>query len=126
MSKASDNPDLIELNIPPIEGGGILSLVFRLYSMLGAIISDADDSKYFKFEMMTNLIINTVLGSEDREDIKQFKKDLMAKRMAELESPSSDEINLVHMEVCMEAIGEVSSYIDKHLGVSVKLEVGTV
>lgn len=126
MVKTSDNADLIELNIPPIEGGGILSLVFRLYSMLGAIISDSDDSKYFKFEMMTNLIINTVLGSEDRELIKKFKKDLMDKRMSEVDNPSSEDVNTIHMEVCMESIGEVSSYIDKHLGVSVKLEVGTV
>lgn len=125
-NKTSERPDIIELDVPQVEGNGMISLLFRLYSMSAAVIADSEDSKYFKFEMLTNLLINTVLDREIRNEIKEFKLNELKKRLEELGDPGQDEINTVHMNVCMDAIGEVSSYIDRHLGVSVKLEVGTV
>lgn len=126
MTKTSERQDVVELDVPQVEGTGMLSLIYRLYSMLGAVIADSEDSKYFKFEMLTNLLINTVLDREIREEIKKFKKDELSRRMGELINPGSEERDTIHMEVCMDAIGEVTTFIDRHLGVSVKLEVGQV
>lgn len=126
MTKTSERQDVVELDVPQVEGTGMLSLIYRLYSMLGAVIADSEDSKYFKFEMLTNLLINTVLDREIREEIKKFKKDELSRRMGELTNPGSEERDTIHMEVCMDAIGEVTTFIDRHLGVSVKLEVGQV
>lgn len=126
MEKTSERRDVIELDVPQIEGSGMLSLIYRLYSMLGAVIADAENSQHFKFEMLTNLLINTVLDRDVRAEIKDFKKNEMIRRLDELDSPGQEEINSVHMEVCLDAIGEVTTFIDRHLGVSVKLEVGTV
>lgn len=126
MTKTSERQDVVELDVPQVEGTGMLSLIYRLYSMLGAVIADSEDSKYFKFEMLTNLLINTVLDREIREEIKTFKKDEITKRVSELDDPGPEELDTVHMEVCMDAIGEVTTFIDRHLGVSVKLEVGQV
>ena len=126
MTKTSERQDVVELDVPQVEGTGMLSLIYRLYSMLGAVIADSEDSKYFKFEMLTNLLINTVLDREIREEIKMFKKDELSRRMSELTNPGSEERDTIHMEVCMDAIGEVTTFIDRHLGVSVKLEVGQV
>lgn len=126
MTKTSERQDVVELDVPQVEGTGMLSLIYRLYSMLGAVIADSEDSKYFKFEMLTNLLINTVLDREIREEIKKFKKDEMTRRVGELINPGPEEHDTVHMEVCMDAIGEVTTFIDRHLGVSVKLEVGQV
>lgn len=126
MTKTSERQDVVELDVPQVEGTGMLSLIYRLYSMLGAVIADSEDSKYFKFEMLTNLLINTVLDREIREEIKKFKKDELSRRMSELTNPGSEERDTIHMEVCMDAIGEVTTFIDRHLGVSVKLEVGQV
>ena len=126
MTKTSERQDVVELDVPQVEGTGMLSLIYRLYSMLGAVIADSEDSKYFKFEMLTNLLINTVLDREIREEIKKFKKDEMIRRVGELVNPGPEETDTVHMEVCMDAIGEVTTFIDRHLGVSVKLEVGQV
>lgn len=126
VNRTSERSDIIELDVPQVEGNGMISLLFRLYSMSAAVIADSEDSKYFKFEMLTNLLINTVLDREIRDEIKEFKSSELKKRLEELGDPGQDEINTVHMTVCMDAIGEVSSYIDRHLGVSVKLEVGTI
>lgn len=126
MTETSKRADVFELELPQEEGGGMLSLLFRLYSMLGAVIADADDNKYFKFELLTKLLVNTVLDREVRDGIKSFMKTELKARLAELESPGNDEVNAVHLDVCMDAIGEVTTFIDRHLGVSVKLQVGGI
>lgn len=123
MSKPSERPDVIELNIPREEGVGTVGLVYRLVSMLSAVIADSSDNKYFKINHMTNLLINTILDPKERARVIQFKKDLIAEGLSELDSPSDDEINNLYIDACMTSVGEVMNYVDEFLGVSKKLEV---
>lgn len=124
MERASDNQDILELNLPREEGGGILGVVLRIYSMMGATVSDSNDNKYFKINNLSDLLINTILDREERERVKDWKVDRLKEKLAELDDPSDDEINTVYMSVCFESVGEVSSYIDNFMGVSTHVEVG--
>jgi len=124
MEKASENQDILELNLPREEGGGILGVVLRLYSMIGATITDSNDNKYFKINNLSDLLINTILDREERERVKDWKIDRLKEKLDELDDPGDDEINAVYMSVCFESVGEVSSYIDNFMGVSTHVEVG--
>lgn len=124
MERASDNQDILELNLPREEGGGILGVVLRIYSMMGATVSDSNDNKYFKINNLSDLLINTILDREERDRVKEWKVDRLKEKLDELDDPSDDEINTVYMSVCFESVGEVSSYIDNFMGVSTHVEVG--
>ena len=124
MERASENQDILELNLPREEGGGILGVVLRLYSMIGATVTDSNDNKYFKINNLSDLLINTILDREERDRVKEWKIDRLKEKLAELDDPSDDDINAVYMGVCFESVGEVSSYIDNFMGVSTHVEVG--
>lgn len=120
----SDNPNLIELNIPKYESEkGYTFLMWRYYSMMAGIIADAQSNDDYRIEMLTNFIISSIPDKKLRMKIRNLKSEYINDTLSTLEDPDKPEINAVRVDACWMVMGEVTDFIDESIGVRQKLTV---
>lgn len=112
------------LDLPQREGkDGYIGTLFGLYLKFGGIMAEPNLKETdIRIYYMTKFILNLIPGPKNRAKIKE-------KMRAEIEektkSLSSNEERLrVRNEVCLEYIGELHDFVDKHLGISSENRVG--
>lgn len=123
---AEDGTKIITLDLPQREGKeGYIGTIFSLYLRFGAILSDPGfketDARIF---YMTKFMINLIPGRKNRTKIKDMMKTDIDKAIEKL--VSNDEKNKKRNEICIDYIGEIHDFVDKHLGVSEENRVGIV
>lgn len=115
-----DNPDIITLDLAPMESDkGWLALFWRYYSMLAGVMADNQGANDYRVELLTNLIVATIPDPEVREEMKERKKKLLD----DLPIENVNERNRRTMEICMDVIGDVTTELDKSIGVCQKVGV---
>ncbi len=137
MTKTSENPNIIQLDLPERESNpGYLNILFRYLSMMAATITDMESYSDLRVSMLTDLMISTIPNKRTkdlRKTMRNFKKREVDKRifeameLAEREGTTfsnEDEAKIV-IEVCLETVGLVTDFMDESIGLSRKLEIGS-
>lgn len=116
----NNNPDIITLDLAPQESDkGWLSLYWRYYSMIAGVMADNQGADDYRVELLTNLTIATIPDPEIRAEIKERKKQLVR----EISTSNTEERNHLIMEICMDILGDVTTELDKNIGISQKIGV---
>lgn len=119
-------PQYYTLDIPQREGKeGYIGTLLGLFLKMGGIMAQSDFSETDKrIEYMTQFLISMVPGRKLRKEIRDaLKKDIeeRTKGLTKNEDKARER-NLV----CLEYIGEVMDWTDKHIGVTKENKVGFV
>ncbi len=115
-----NNSDIITLDLAQQESDkGWLSLYWRYYSMLAGVMADNQGADDYRVELITNLAIATIPDPEVRKEMRD-KKDEMLKNIT---TDNADDINREIMGICMVMIGDVTTEIDKSIGIHQKIGV---
>ena len=132
MTKTSENPNIIQLDLPERESNpGYLNILFRYLSMMAATIVDMESYSDLRVSMLTELMISTIPNKKTgnlRGKMRKFKKTEIRKRVLEAEEndinfTNEDEARIV-IEVCLETVGLITDFMDESIGLSRKLEIG--
>lgn len=116
----------ITLDVPQREGKeGYIGTIFGLYLRLGGIMSDPGFRETdIRLYYMAKLLINLIPGKKNRAEIKErMKKEIETA----LKDVKDNETRMrLKNEICLDYIGEVHDFMDKHLGVSAENRIGFV
>ncbi len=118
----------ITLDVPMREGkDGYVGTLFSLFLRMGGILADAGFRETdMRVEYMTHFMISLVPGKKQRQEIReQLRKDIEAK-LKEDNSGDQDAKARIRNMVCLEYIGVVGDFIDKHVGISTENRLGFV
>lgn len=115
-----DNGDIITLDLAQQESDkGWLSLYWRYYSMLAGVMADNQGADDYRVELITNLAIATLPDPDIRADIRDRKEDMLKG----ITTDNAEDRNREIMSICMIIIGDVTSEIDKSIGIHQKIGV---
>lgn len=120
----SNNTEKIySLDIPAREGKeGFIGTHFTLILQIGNMISRIGPSENSNLHYLTSLLISCIPDKKDRAVIRKEIEDEFNKR---IDSKSTNEDKLkIRNAICIESVGSVMDYIDKHVGVSRENKIG--
>ncbi len=114
----------LTLDIPQREGkDGYIGTLFGLYLKFGGIISDIGFKENdVRIYYMTKFLINLIPGKRNRAEIKEKMKNEIAEAMKNCSS--NDERMRIRNDICLDYIGDVHDFVDKHVGVSKENKIG--
>jgi len=114
----------IELSLPQEDADmSFKATLFYYYRMMANVVLDARGSNDYRIEMLTRLAISSIPGKEYRLEIANTMKEIIDRESSEIDSPSTDDLNQIRINACLEAMGCVSDYLDKFEGLTQRLEV---
>ena len=115
-----DNGDIITLDLAQQESDkGWLSLYWRYYSMLAGVMADNQGANDYRIELITNLAIATLPDPDIRSDIRDRKEEMLMG----ITTDNAEDKNREIMNICMIIIGDVTSEIDKSIGIHQKIGI---
>lgn len=125
---------LYSLDIPQREGKeGYIGTFFTLYLKLGTVLQSPEFSKepirlFYMSEFIISLIPDEKARSEVRTSLKNRKKILETefRKEAGREELTAKEKDHILIQASLQTIGDVSDYIDKHIGISDKNKIGFI
>ena len=121
---AEQDEKYFTLDIPQREGrDGYIGTIFSLYLRLGGVIADSNfrDSD-IRVYYMTKFLISLIPGEKNRKAIRdELKKDIDEALKG---ISNNDERGRKRNEVCLDYIGRVHDFMDKHVGVSTENKIG--
>lgn len=125
---------IYSLDIPQREGKeGYVGTFFTLYLKLGTILQAPEFSKepirlFYMCEFIISLIPDEDARLHIRTSLKNRKLALETeyKKDKKIEMLSSIEKDHILIQASLQTIGDVSDYIDKHIGISDKNKIGFV
>ncbi len=128
-----DGSKLFTLDIPQREGKeGYIGTHFSLFLRIGGVLGDAHFSATdLRIEYMTHFLISLIPGRKNRADIrdrlrKDIDKNLTEEKKTIGENLTNEQIGRVRNMTCIEYMGEVMDFVDKHVGVSKENKIGFV
>ena len=107
---------------------GLFTLFLREYATLANVLAAVTNVTDPRIRFLTDLIIATVPDDDLRQELKNKTKTLLEAKITEFKKnnggtiENKDKAELLR-DVCMEIIGEVTSFLDMHIGLTHKLEV---
>lgn len=122
--QAGEGKEWITLDLPQREGKeGYIGTFLTMYLKMGSVLSDGNFKETDKrIEYMTYFMISLVPGKRDRLEIRErLKKEI---EQATKGANGNEEKARLRNMVCLECIGEVTDYVDKHIGVSRENKIG--
>ena len=124
---------LLTFDIPQREGKeGFIGTFFTLYLNMSSILRSPEFIKEpMRVYYLTKLIIASVPGKKNRDEIKKAlneRIDSMKKqRLQKSDVPlTEEENNHILIDASLDVLGDVSDFIDKHVGVSRENKLGFV
>lgn len=130
--KTKENSGGITLDIPQREGKeGYIGMYFSLFLRMGEIIASSNfKDTTIRIEILTRFLISLIPNESIRAETSKKLKEKIEVRIKESKEENKDlteeEIGNIRLLACIEVIGEVSDFIDKHIGVSRENRVGVV
>jgi len=112
------------LDIPQREGrDGYIGTIFSLYLRLGGVIADGNfrDSD-IRVYYMTKFLISLIPGEKNRIAIRDAMKKEIDGALKSI--TNNDEKGRKRNEICLDYIGRVHDFVDKHVGVSTENKIG--
>lgn len=133
MEKLEDGSKLFTLDIPQREGKeGYIGTHFSLFLRIGGVLGDATfTSTDLRIEYMTHFLISLIPGKRNRANIRDSLRNDIDKNLADErkkvgENLTNEQIGRVRNMTCIEYMGEVMDFVDKHVGVSKENKIGFV
>ena len=124
MAQDSQQEKFLTLDIPQREGKeGYIGTVFSLYLRMGSILAEANfkdsDPRIYFF---TKFMIGLIPGEKNRGII----NNAMDKELEEIfkSNLNNEEKSRKRNEVCINYVGKIHDFIDKHIGVSRENRIG--
>lgn len=131
--KLEDGSKLYTLDIPQREGKeGYIGMQFQLFIKVGGIMADAQFTPTdMRIEYMTHFLISMIPGKTNRRTIRDELKTEIDKRLDEEkkklnENLTNEQTGRIRNMTCLEMIGQVMDFTDKHVGVSKENKIGFV
>ena len=128
--KDASGDKVYTLDYPQLEGkAGYIGTFFTLYLRLGNMFDRPDFGKEpVKIRLFTKLIISMIPKKERRDTINKYIKE----RFEQLKKERTDtgikltdaDIGYILIESALDGLGDVTDYIDKHVGINVENKVG--
>lgn len=122
---------IYRLNIPQREGKeGYVGMLFSMMLRVGGIMADhAFTNTDLRIEYMTHFLIALVPGKRNRKTIRDGLNNEIKSRLLQEGKDNGSELNdeqkaRIRNMVCLEYIGEVIDFTDKHVGVSSENKIG--
>ena len=121
---AEQDEKYFTLDIPQREGrDGYIGTIFSLYLRLGGVIADGNfrDSD-IRVYYMTKFLISLIPGEKNRKAIRDDLKKEIDEALKSI--TNNDEKGRKRNEICLDYIGKVHDFMDKHVGVSTENKIG--
>lgn len=120
------------LDIPQLEGKeGYIGTFFTLYLQLGNVFKGTEFAREpVKVSLFVKLIISMIPEKERRDainkNIKERFEQLKKEKAVNGRILNDADNGYLLIEASLDALGDVSDYIDKHIGLNTKNKVGYV
>lgn len=128
-----DGSKLYTLDIPQREGKeGYIGMLFQLFIKVGGIMADAQfTATDMRIEYMVHFLISLVPGKTNRKTIRDELKTEIEKRLEDErkklnENLTNEQIGRIRNMTCLEMMGYIMDFTDKHVGVSKENKIGFV
>ncbi len=122
-NESSKQQMVFSLDIPQREGTpGFIGTHFTLMLQMGNIVSKMDNHTDFRLQYMVNLLISLVPDKKERAAIRKEMKDSIEARTKGL--ATKEDKGRETQLVCLETVGSVMDFIDRHIGVSKENKIG--
>lgn len=120
--------EYITLDLPQREGKeGYIGTMFTLVLKMGTILADANFKETdMRVEYMTQFMISLIPGKKARKEIREQLHNDIAERLKTDTSADQDAKARLRNMVCLEYIGIVGDFMDKHVGISKENKIGFV
>jgi hypothetical protein len=124
MSESKE--EYLTLDLPQREGKeGYVGTMFSLFLRMGSILGDANFKETdMRIEYMVHFMISLVPGKTHRQEIREDLKRDIEKALKVETSGDTDTKARIRNMICLEYIGIVGDFIDKHIGVSRENKIG--
>ena len=115
---------IITLEVPQREGKeGYIGTFFALFLRLGTMIGDANlKDTDNRIRNMTNMMISLIPGKKRRSAIRKEMNAEIENRIKGI--TGNEEKARVRNDVCIEFMGNVTDFIDLHIGVDIENRIG--
>ena len=128
---ADNEEKWLTLEIPQREGKeGYIGMLFGLMLKTGSVMADANFRPTdMRIEYMTHFMIALIPGKRNRQTIRDGLREEMEKRLKQAKDENGSDLNeeqksRVRNMTCLEYIGDVIDFTDKHIGVSRENKIG--
>lgn len=123
--------DVYTFDVPQREGKeGFIAMHFGLMFKMGALMVEANRSATdTRIENMAQFMISMIPGKKNRAEIRDALKIEIDKRIAEAQKSgelTNDQIGTIRNQTCIEYVGNVMDFLDKHIGVTKENRIGIV
>ena len=132
-SSNSSNDDIITFDIPAKEGTpGYIGMFFTEFMKIGSMLTNMDgNNPTYSLERSTQFLISLVAGKQRREHIRECLKQNIARCIIEATTENETTLDSVtHKQIvdqcCLEIIGEITDFVDEHVGISIENKLGSV
>jgi len=115
---------IITLEVPQREGKeGYMGTFFSLFLRLGTMIGDANlKDTDNRIRNMTNLMISLIPGKKNRTTIRKEMNQEIENRLKGIND--NETRARIRNDICIEYMGNVTDFIDLHIGVDVENRIG--
>ncbi len=129
-----DGSKFLTLDIPSREGKeGYIGTIFSLFLRMGSIMSEPNfQPTDMRIEYMLHFMIALVPGKKNRLKMRNELNELLEIRLREArlknggEELNNEQRGRITNLVCLESLGDVTDFADKHVGVSSENKIGFV
>lgn len=130
--KDASGEKVYTLDIPQLEGKeGYIGTFFTLYLQLGNVFKGTEFAREpVKVSLFVKLIISMIPEKEKRDainkNIKERFEQLKKEKAVNGRVLNDADMGYLLIEASLDALGDVTDYIDKHIGLNTKNKVGYV
>jgi len=130
--KDASGDKVYTLDIPQLEGKeGYIGTFFTLYLQLGNLFKGTDFAREpVKVSLLVRLIISMIPDKDRRDSINKTIKErfeqLKKEKAVNGRILTDGDTGYLLIEASLDALGNVTDYIDKHIGLNIKNKIGYV
>jgi len=133
-TNSNDNND-VTFDIPAREGTtGYVGLFFSVYLQTSALLTNPNVvNDAYRLGNITQFMISLVAGKEKRKMIREILKRNIESEISDKKKEHGEDYELAHDEregvyikCYLEIIGDITDFVDEHVGISKENKLGSV